>query len=420
MAPAQREKHNIDKMKLWGTGADFGEPVFAGIDVSQESALRLAVVWRCIRVISETIASMPVDVVRKRGDVREPVDRPPAWLDMPNPESNGYEFRERIMESLLMDGNAFILTTARDSSGFAQELWTLNPRRVQVRRRDGDGRIYFLVDGSTQYSRYGSDNPLGEVLHIKLATGGGLRGMSPIEAARQSIGLGLATEKFGAKFFGRGQTLSGVIQLPATEGPAKSREYIEIMREQWEADHAGTANAHRPGILTGGATWQGISISNDDAQFLETRRFQVEDIATRIYGVPPHLVGLTEKQTSWGTGLAEQVIGFQKFTLMPHIVRLETALSSLTARGQFLKLNQRELLRSDSKSETELLTRQLLNGVISRNEFRALLDLPPAPGGDRYMIPLNQQILLGNGSTEPAPAPAPSGNGQMPSEVTQP
>lgn len=246
--------------------------------------------------------------------------------------------------------------------------------------------------------------------------------MSPIEFARQAIGLGLVTEKQGAKFFGQGQQMSGVIQLPAAT-PALSREYTELMRETWEAAHSGADKAYRPGILSGGATWQGITVTNEDAQFLQTRAFQVEDIASRVYGIPPHLVGLTEKQTSWGTGVEQQGIGLYRFTLKGHMTRFETAMSTLLPRGQFLRLNHRVLVEADSKTEAEILQTALANGVINFNEWRAILDKPPRPGGDRYMVPMNMQILEANGKPpEKAPqpdfgAPTPNGNGRQPVEV---
>jgi HK97 family phage portal protein len=232
--------------------------------------------------------------VRKRGDVREVVDRPPAWLQVPNPEANWYEFAERCFESLAMDGNAFLLITARDLQAFPQEVWTLHPSQVEVRTERG--RTYFVWNGDQVLSRFGPDNAAGDVLHIKLATAGGLRGMSPIEAARQAIGLGLVAEKFGSRFFGQGQQMSGVIQLPADQ-PARSKEHIDLMREQWMGAHSGSDKAHRPAILTGGATWQGITIPPDDAQFLETRSFQIEEIA-RFYGVPALMARM--KDASWG------------------------------------------------------------------------------------------------------------------------
>ena len=404
----QIEKHAIDKMALWGRGEDIGDPVHAGVNVSQANALRLSVVWRCIRLISETLAGLPADAVRKRDNIREPVERPPRWLEMPNPESNWFEFAERIFESLLMDGNAFIAITARDAMGFPMELWTLNPLEIEVFKRNG--RVLFRWAGDQILSRFSPATPEGDVLHVRLASAGGLRGMSPIEAAKQSIGLGLVTEKFGAKFFGNGQQMSGVIQMPANT-PALSREHVELMRETWESAHAGSDRAHRPGILTGGATWQGITIPPNDAQFLETRAFQVEDIATRIYGIPPHLVGLTEKQTSWGTGIAEQSIGLYRYTLRAHMTRFEYALSQLLPRGQFLRLNPRALLEADQKTETEILTKQLQNGVININDWRAILDLPPRPGGDRFQNVTYVDMLEPDGIT-PIPRPDASGGGE--------
>jgi HK97 family phage portal protein len=416
------ESHAISYQDVWGRG-DTWDPVnvHAGVAVNQESALRVSVVWRCIRLISETLAALPADAVRKRGEIREPVERPPLWITMPNPETSWFEFVERVLESLLMDGNAFILITSRDSAGFPTELWTLNPRDVAVRKRNG--RVQFVWGGDRVLSRFGPVDPMGDVLHIKLATAGGLRGMSPIEAARQSIGLALVTEKSGGKFFGKGGQVQGVIQMPQAQSPALAREYVDLMRETWKAHHAGTDRAYdNPGFLTGGATWQNVTMSNEDAQFLQTRAFQVEDIATRFFGVPPNFVGLTEKQTSWGTGLEQQSLGFVRFTLLPHIVRLETGLSQLTPRGQFIRLNQRGLIRADSETESKILAQQLEHGVISFNRWRELMDEPPRPGGDRYMVPGNMELLESDGlKKEPQPVPpalaeappSPNGNGRV-------
>jgi HK97 family phage portal protein len=390
----RRETHNIDKMKLWGTGADIGEPVYAGISVSQEQSLRMTTVYRCVRLISETLAALPADAVRAQGDIREPVPRPASWLSVPNEESTWFAFAERVFESLAMDGNAFILISARDSLGLPSELWTLNPRQVQV-RREAAGPLYFLWAGDQRLSRFGPRTPTGDVLHIRLAGGGGSRGLSPLDLARQAIGLGLVTEKFGAKFFAEGQQLSGVIQLPAAE-VGKSKEYIDLIRENWMASHSGSESSHKPGILTGGATWQQLSISPENAQFLETRRFQVEEIA-RLYGVPPHMVSSVTNSTSWGTGIEQQALGFARFTLLPWIVRFEQAFSQLLPRGQFIRLNQRGLIRADSETEARVITNNVLNGLMSRNEGRSLYDLPPVPGGDRYMVPANEQVLEPNG-----------------------
>jgi HK97 family phage portal protein len=414
----QIERQSIDKVNLWNTGADIGEPVHAGVTVSQESALRLSVVWACIRLIASTLGALPGDIIRKVGQTSQLADRLPTWITQPNPETSWFEFAERCFESLEMDGNAFILISGRDANGFPAELWTLNPRQIDV-RRGPDNKVFFLWAGDQMLTKFGPSAPLGNVLHIKGLTAGGLRGMSPIEAARQAIGLGLVTEKVGARFFGQGMVTEWGVELPDQGGAAKSREYVNLMRETLKSHNVGSSKSFDPLIATGGAKFVRFTIPPEDAQFLQTRAFQVEDIASRIYGVPPHMVGLTEKQTSWGTGLEQQVIGFVRFSLLHRIVRFESAMSSLLPRGQFLKLNQRGLLRADSKTEAEVLQIMLQNSVINPNRWRELVDEPPRPGGDQYILPLNFQVLTTRGQT-PTPEPSPSGNGQAPAEVTQP
>ncbi len=406
-AAERAEQHAIDRMDLWGKGESFGEPVHAGVEVSQEGALRLSVVWRCVRLISETLAGLPADAVRKRGDIREPVERSPSWLEQPNPDSTWFEFAERCFESLLMDGNTFILIAARDATGFPSQLFTLNPQQIQVKRRR-NGQTFFLWDGERELDRYSPSAPAGEVLHIRLASAGTGRGLSPIGAAMQSIGLALAAEKFGARFFGRGQTLSGLFEFDGANAQVTQRN-VDLTKRNWVRKHAGTDRSHEPGVLVG-AKWKPISVTPEEAQFLQSRAFQVEDIASRFYGIPPHLVGLTEKQTSWGTGVEQQGIGLYRFTLRGHLVRFEQAMSQLLPRGQFLRLNPRALLEADSETEAKVLAMELQNGVINRNHWRAILDLPPVPGGDQFILPLNFQILTRGGQAPPATAPS---NGQQ-------
>lgn len=410
MFPVPTESHAIDRMDLWGQGESIGEPIHAGVTVSQEGALRLSVVWRCVRLISETLAGLPADAVRKKGDIRAPVDRPPPWLEQPNPEATWFEFAERIFESLLMDGNAFVLIGARDAAQLPSQLFTLNPQMIQVKRHP-NGQTFFLWDGERELERFGPAAPGGEVLHLKLASAGSGRGLSPIAAAMQAVGLGLAAEKQGARFYGRGQTLSGLMEFESTA----TQQNIDLTKANWKRRHAGTDRSHEPGILVG-AKWKPMSVTPEEAQFLETRAFQIDDIA-RFYGVPPHLVGLTEKQTSWGTGVEQQGIGFYRFVLRGHIIRFEQAMSQLLPRGQFLRLNPRALLEADSETEAKVLQIELQNAVINRNDWRAFLDMPPVPGGDRFILPAQMQILTTGGVTEPKPEPAPSSNGQVPAEV---
>jgi HK97 family phage portal protein len=396
------EKRSIDKMALWARGDVEEWGIHAGVSVNQSTALALTAVYGCVRILSGAIAGLPADAFRRVDGDRQPVPRPPGWLTTPNPESTWFELAEEIMISLLLDGNAFIIITGRDVLGFPTELWTLNPRTVDVKRPEGGGATFFVWEGDKRLSRFGPTNPGGDVLHIRGLSNSGLRGISPISAAAQAIGLALAGEKYGAKFFGRGQTLSGVIEIPPSSA-AMTQEYIDLIRENWEAKHGGTDKAHRPAILTGGAEWKPLSVTPEEAQFLETRKFQVEEIA-RLFGVPPFMLGDVEKTSSWGTGVEQMSIGFVRYSLMPYIIRIEQALDQLLPRGQFVKLNLRGLLRADSKSEAETLAKGIQNGWINQAEVRSLLDLPPKTGLDKHWMPKNFDTI-DNLKKPPAPVP---------------
>lgn len=402
------ESHAIDKRDLWGRGQTYDDwGIHAGVSVTQDGAQALTVVYRCVSIIAEGLGAMPWGSFRDEEGAAIEVPRPARWLETPNSETTPYEFKERIAESLALDGNAFVLITARDALGYPTEVFTLHPRDVTV-ETDGATTSYLWGYETTpiRLSRFTPLNPMGDLLHIKLRSGGQARGASPLEQARQAIGLGLVAEKTGARFFGKGAQMQGVIQMPAAQTPALAREYTELMRDSWKERHGGSDKAYdSPGILTGGATWAAISVTPEQAQFLETRRFQVEEIA-RLYGIPPHMVGSVERTTSWGSGIEEQSLGFLRFTLLPWIVRIEQAMSQLLPRGQYVKLNQRGLLRGDSTTEADVAAKLLMNGVVNFDDVRAWYELPKRPGGARYMIPSSQQLLDPSGVIEKAPVPA--------------
>lgn len=410
----------IDKRAIWGAGGDpYEVPVHAGVSVNQSTAARVTTVYRCHDILAGTLGSMGWGAFRKQGPASLEVERPAPWLTSPNPETTPFEAVERIGESLASDGNAFLLITARDPTGVLPiEWWTLNPRQVTVVVTDS-GRTVFDWYGTTpprRLSRFGPDNPLGEVLHIRLRGGGGARGMSPLEQARQAIGLALVAEQSGARMFGKGMMSPWAVKLPAQEGGiARTDEHVELMRDKMKHKHGGPDKSWEPIFLTGGAGLERIGITPEEAQFLETRRFQVEEIA-RLYGIPPHMVGAVERTTSWGTGIEQQSLGFLRFTLLPYIVRIEQALSLLLPRGQFVKLNQRTLLRGDARSEAEVATKLLTNGVVNFDYVAGLYELAPRPGGERYMVPANMEVLEADGlkkPPQPVPLGGPNGNGRV-------
>jgi len=392
------ESRAIDKNALFGQGADLTIPTAAGIGVDQSSAMRLVVVYACVRLVAETIASLPADVFRKAPDgSRREVTPGPMWLREPNPETTWFEFVERIGSSLETAGNAYIIITRRNAtSGYPEEIWTLHPDDVTVLRRSG--RIVYRW-GTRELERYSVSTPRGEVLHLKNFSTGGLLGLSPIEMARQAIGLGLAAERFGSEFFGQGQTLSGVIELEADTAP-KAQASIDAIRENWAKRHSGVGKAHLPGVLVN-AKWTPIAIPPEQAQFLETRKFQVSEIA-RLFRVPPHMVGDVERSTSWGTGIEQQSIGWVQFSIDPRLARLEHYFNQLLPRGQFVKWNTKGLLRGDSKAQADWFAAGRQWGYLTPNRILALQDEPPIEGdyGDSYLIPAGYTVATPGGTDE--------------------
>lgn len=399
----RREARSIDKMDLWGKGLPYDLDGNDGLPFSRERAARVVAVYACVSLRANTIAQLPADVFRKApsGD-RVAIEPQPLWLRFPNPETNWFEFVERVNTSLDFDGNAFILITARDRLLFPSELWTLHPDQVEVRRDQGELTYYWTgIQPALALSKFTPSTPFGNVLHVKNISWGSDRAPSPIAVARQAITLSSAAERFGSRFFGRGLNAGGVISMPPHEG-TKGTEYIKQMREHWEELHGGIEQSHRPAVLTGGATWAPISIKPEEAQFLETRKFQVAEIA-RLFGIPPHMIGDVEKSTSWGTGIEQQQIGFVQHVVSPRLSRLEHAFNQLLPRGQFIKWNVNGLLRGDAASRAQFYGSGIMNGWMLRSEARALEDLPRIPELDKPTMPTNVSIL----GEEPAPAPVP-------------
>lgn len=399
------EERSISKTDLWGQGADLDLPSYAGVTVNRDSAVRLVAVYACVRRVSETVASLPAGVFTRRGDARIEASKPP-WVEQPNPETTWFEFVERVVSSLELDGNAYLLITNREG-GRAAELFTLHPAEVEVRRESPGAPPIYIWGGSRRLTRFSPATPNGELLHIKNFSNGGLKGLNPIDVAQQAIGLGLATEEFGARFFGQGQTLSGVIQLPAAE-PSKSQAYIDLIKANWDKGHGGVKRSHLPGVLAGGAEWKPISISPENAQFLETRRFQVEEIA-RLFNVPLFMIQDTTKNTSWGSGIEQMSIGFVQFSIDPRLVRLEGYLNQLLPRGQFIKWNTKGLLRGDIRTQSESFAKGRQWGEMTPNDIKRLNDDAPIEGayGDSYLVPAGYQMVTADGEPVAAPEPPP-------------
>ncbi len=388
----------ISFQDVWGKGADFdiGLATAAGIPVSQETALRLVAVFSCVRLLSESVASLPVAAFRRDKDARRPLEQQPRWLDEPNPETLIFELVEATLTSLNLDGNAYWLVI-RDRFDEVVEVWVLDPAVVTPRRAP-DRSIVFDVaqdDGLQKTYRSEREARIG-IKHIRaFRRAGAIKGMSPIEKARQAIGLGLATEEFGSRYFQQGTLAGTVIEFPSD---AKETA-IDRFLERWKNRHQGVKRAHSPGVLTGGASMKQIGIPPEHAQFLETRKFQVVEIA-RLFRVPPHMIADLDRATF--SNIEHEAIQFVVHSLRPWLVRLEQATRSLLPPGVFLRFNVNGLLRGDIKSRYDAYGVGRQWGWLSADDVLELEDEEPLPDGKGkvYLQPVNMQPA----GDRPAPA----------------
>jgi HK97 family phage portal protein len=351
-------------------------------------------VYACQSLIADGIAMLPVDHFTKIKGERKTMDQAqsPRWVRQPNPFQTSYGFWHRVIISMLSDGNAF-LYTQRNDIGAVTGLFCLHPQDVEVI----EGTF-----GEDKYRVAGVEDELDRsvILHIPAFTvPGKSRGLSPLDVAREAIGLGLTAEEFGSRFFAQGTTMAGVIEHPGSPRPDEAK----LLRDMFKKTHAGIKNSHTVGVLTGGASFKPISLSPEQAQFLETRRFQKAEIAL-LYRVPAYLVDSAVTST-WGSGIEEQNKFFTDQTLMPWIVRIEQSVSTfLLPGGQFIKFNLDARLRAKTKDRYEAYKTAVTNGFMNVDEVRALEDMGPLPkgNGQKFYMPMNLSEI---GAPKPKPAP---------------
>lgn len=369
-------------------------PSWTGEQVTGRSALGISAVWACVNLIAGTIASLPMNVHRGEGGRQETLfDHPLQRLlhDSPNYDQTALDFWEFMAASLELWGNAYARIERR--GGQITALLPVNPALVIVRRQKNGFLEYRWSDEGKSWCLNDDD-----VLHIRGFGGNPLGGMSTLDFARETFGLAQATNRAAATTFSNGMRPSGVLTVDQWLSP----EVRDVATKNLVEKFAGAQNAGRPMVLEGGMKWQQLTINPEDAQMLETRSFSVQEIC-RFFGVPPHMVGHTEKTTSWGTGLEQQTMAFQKFTLRRRIKRIEQALAKqlLTpedrAQGVSVAFNFEGLLRADSAGRAAFYQAMTQIGAMTINEVRALENLPPVGGGDEprmqsQNIPITQAI----------------------------
>lgn len=366
--------YGVPGQGYWDTGMVWRSGSTMAADA--DSAMRLSAVFACLRVLSEAISTLPVDTFVRDGGTRRPYRPRPAYLSFDPPQQSRIEYLSMVMLSLLTDGNAFV-ATPRDAMGVPVNLVPLDPGKVEVERHGG--AVMFRI-GSDWFSAL-------DILHIRgMSMPGELRGVSPIAAARDVLSGAMQAQDFGESMFRNGAVPPAVIEVPDTPDDASNTKAKRIAAT-WNETHGGTANAGKVGVLVGGASLKSVAVTPEDAQWLETRRFGVQEIA-RIFGVPPHLIADSSNSTSWGSGLAEQNLAFGQLSLRPWIERIEEAHGRLlTSHGLgdvFIRLNLDALLRASLSDRYESYAVGIENRFLYPNEARRLEDLPPIPGGDEF------------------------------------
>nr|WP_246256673.1 phage portal protein [Isoptericola halotolerans] len=350
----------------------------AGEHVSERTAMRSVAVYACVKLLADNIATLPMDCLRKVDGIRQEVPRTPALVRRPNPSMTNVDFYSQVVTSLALRGNAYLIVQARDALEYPSSLLPVHPDDVQI---EIDERTYAVT-----YRFGGEVIPAADMVHIpRLRAPGAALGISPIGEAAQSIGLDLAARKYGAKWFGESADPSSVLE----SADDLTQEQADRNMEAWIDSHGGKRH---PAMLSGGLTYRRISITPEESQFLETRRFQTGEIA-RLFGVPPHMIGDTERSTSWGSGIEQQSIGFVRFNLRPWLTVIEQAISDLLPRGQFVRFNVEALLRGDTKARYDAYVSARNAGWLNVNEIRELEDRAPVEGGDEYLQPLNMGPL---------------------------
>jgi len=392
---------------VYGKGLDlfgYGGGTKTGLAVTTDTALEVSTVFACVRVLSDTVSTLPMDQMRRSDGVPRP-QRPRApWLEFRQGPWNKVQFFGQVMTSLLTDGNAYVVTV-RDSDGFIQWLDILDPKKVTPRRVAGST----VYDISLENAQARTVGPM-DIKHVQgLMLPGRLEGISPIEYAKETIGLARAATEFGGAFFGNGAIPGSTIEVPGILSPTAA----SVIKDSWEQAHRGVGNSGRIAVLTEGAKYAKVTMSPDEAQFLQTRQFQVPDIA-RFFGVPLQLLNAEGPQ--FGDTTAEQNVAFVQHSLRPWIERLEAAFTDLIVSEDplsrsFVRFNVNGLLRGNMTERYNVWSLAVTQGILTINEVRKEEGLPPVEWGDE---PISVQV-----QEEPTPEALPEAPAEEPAPTPE-
>jgi len=375
-------KRALSYQAIWGAGSDFDTGVsLSATQVTSESAFQVNAIYGAISLISDSISSLPVDTFIRRDGSRFAFRPRPAWVSRPDVDTTKEAFWGAVIVSLLLDGNAFVRVYSNDA-GEIVNLNVLNPQKVTI-ERNGLGRVMFQVEGEA--STLSSD----DVIFIPdVVRPGHIRGVSRVEALKENWGLAIALQNYAARFFGSGTQTSGIIEVDGN----LTAEQAKNLQEGFDARHKGWGRAHKTGIISGGAKYVPTSVENDKAQFLDSRRMAVEDVA-RAFNVPSNFLNLPGTNTY--ASVEQNSLMFVKYCLRPIVQKLESAFTPLLSRvpggnTAFIKFNLDGLLRADINTRMSAYSTGLQSGFLTINDVRKLEDLQPVndPSADTVRVPL--------------------------------
>ena len=400
------ERRGANGAQPWGatdppSNGMLSSPV-AGTNVTEKTALQVAAVYGSIGVLTDAVSTLPINMINSPDAAHRKLLPPSQLITEPYSEISLMDWLVQFVESLALRGNFYGQIVQRDKNLYATQIKPIHPDDVRVRR---------LYDGSIEYLFYGKPVPGGieNVFHVRyISTPGSLTGLNSIEYLRNTYGLARAADLYGGSFYQNSAIPSGVLEV---EGQLDEEETLAMIRS-WNQMHQGIGQANLPAILTEGTTYKPISLKPDDMQFIQSRGFSQAEISGMIFRVPPHMIGIVDRSTSWGTGIEQQEMGFVRNTLAGYLKRYENAITKLSPPGNFVRFDLSHRLRGDKGARYAAYSLGRLGGWLSANDIRADEDMPPitGPGGDEYLVPINSELLevALQELTSPAPAPAPA------------
>jgi HK97 family phage portal protein len=369
------EQRAVSFQTVWGTGIEAGLDSNAGVTINGQSAVEIVAFFSAVSLISDTISTLPCDAFIRVDGERQPYRPKPTWVDQPDVDTTRQAHYGSLVTSLLVYGNSYT-RVFRDRNGEVVNLVVLDPSTVEV-KRDSIGRKTFIIGNE------GKALTSDDIIHIiDLAEPGSLVGISRVNKLKDALGVASALQAYAARFFGQGATTQGVIEFPG----ALTQEQAKNLVDGFDSRHRGWRKSHKTGVLSGGAKYTSTSVPNDQAQFLDSRRFAVEEMA-RAFNIPLHMMGIPG--TASYASVEQNNLQFISHTLRPILEKIEWSYSKLLPTpAAFIKFNFNALLRGDLQSRMTAYSVGTQAGFMSVNDVRRLEDLSPVADGNQFRVPL--------------------------------